>query len=67
MKHIRIFLSGGAWHADFENDSHVLAYFGTTVIPTPFTVSTPASTVLKTVSERNPDCVVRVDQGYGLE
>jgi hypothetical protein len=44
--------------ANFLNDAAVKALFGTTEIPTPYTLKMPVEAVLANIRQRNPQCEV---------
>jgi hypothetical protein len=46
------------WFADFEHDEEVFRLFGSTILPTPFTLATPIERVLVEVQRLNPSAIV---------
>ena len=62
MKQIKVYLEDGGWMTDQVNDQEVLALFGTTKLPTPFSEGTPVEKVVAVLQELNPDAVIEVSQ-----
>lgn len=53
-KKIILKLVKNVWFADMVGDNEVLSLFGTTLLPTPFTVETTPSVVERKIRELNP-------------
>ena len=58
MRKIKVFAQGNAWMVDFVGNNTIKELFGTTCIPSAFTVKTPIATVLASIQNHNPECVV---------
>jgi len=55
---IRIWASGNGWLAEMVDDQDVLELFGTSMIPTAYTLEMPLEEVISRVQALNPDCRV---------
>lgn len=60
MKRITLIRTPSGWIADFHDDQTVITAFGCSTVPTAFTASAPAGTVLAAISRLNPGHVVEV-------
>lgn len=60
MKKIRLFKTLSGWHAQFLNDAEVMKLFGTTILPTAYTIHADSESVRKAIQAKNPSCVVEV-------
>ena len=54
MKTIKLINSKQGWLARFENDTEIMALFGTDTIPTPYTENASPSMVKNEIMDRNP-------------
>ena len=54
MKTIKLINSKQGWLARFENDTEIMALFGTDTIPTPYTEKAMPSMVKAEIEKRNP-------------
>lgn len=57
MNTIKISVKNGMYVATFS-DPKVIKLFGSDTISTPYMASTPSSTVLAELKQRNPECIV---------
>lgn len=55
MQIIKYYLVDKTWVADFVDDKEVLAAFGQTILPTPFTAQMSAGDVYKALKKQNPN------------